>query len=245
MDSGIAFFDGDMKYLEYNQNGSEILFTDEKYSDMFSVTIQSKSTLILSMKRSYGKSQLEVIFDEEKFLGLKGAGGRIIRDIPETQMPERFKGLETSFSRRGYMWFVCLSRLDEVIFIGSGPDNFLYWFNQHDIIGKLNLLHDTSILVDKPHNLYLHIAVSTGLLSLFAYLALVGTFVISTFRALGLRRKKTFYEFIGTGIVAGVIGYLGASLFVDSTIGVTTVFYLILGIGIYVTQQIKREKLVR
>lgn len=231
-DSGITFRDADMNPIAYKQNDKNIIFTEEPYKSIFRITIDTGATLSLYIKRSWGTARLEVVFDQDRFLGLRGTGGRIIREIPKSQMPDRFKGLEPIASRRGYLWFSSIGRLDEVLFIGAGPDNFLYWFDQNDLVGKLNMLHRTNILADKPHSWYIQVATQTGVVSLLALLALLGIFLVTGLKTFGIKRKRDFHELLGSGIVCGVAGYMASALFVDSTVSVTPVFFFLLGIGI-------------
>ncbi|MDX1357999.1 MAG: O-antigen ligase family protein, partial [Clostridia bacterium] len=240
-DRGIMFYDTEMNFLDFEQNGNQIRFTEEPYRTQWAVRIKSTNTLDVLAKRAYSYARVEVVFDETKFLGIRGTGDRILHELVQNQMPERFRGLETAASRRGYLWIVTASRLDEVFFIGAGPDTFLYWFEQNDVIGKANFLHTTSILADKPHNWYLQVASQTGVISLIALLALTGIYIVSTLRLIGVRRKKDYYEFIASGILCGVIGFMVSSLFVDSTVGVTPMFFIMLGIGILSNEYIKRQ----
>lgn len=235
-ESGIIFMDEDMKAVGFVQKDNKISFTEEPYKSSFSITIDTASTLSV-YDRTYG-TRLEIVFNDEQFIGLRGAGGTIVRDIHENQMPEKFRGLETVASNRGYMWLASLGRFDEIIFVGAGPDNFLYWFDQHDIIGKLNVFNRVNALADKPHNWYIQIATETGLISLLAVLTLIGTVVVMTFKKIGLRRKKDLFEFLGAGIACGLIGYMGSGLFVDSTVGVTPLFFFFLGLGIVCVEQV-------
>jgi|GEM_PF-2169605 len=234
MDTGMAMLDDRRYPLRFEQKDTEIVFLDEPYDEMLGITIDTTNTMTVSFKRAGDRARVEVVFDDEKFLGIRGTGGRIVHDVMDNQMPEKLQGLETTFSRRGYLWFVTLSRLDEVIFVGAGPDNFLYWFEQHDLIGKINLNHRAQILADKPHNLFLQIASQTGVLSLLAFMTLIGMYYVRTLRKIGLRRKESFYEITAAGIICGITGFLASSMFVDSSVGVTTVFYILLGMGIVI-----------
>jgi len=240
--NGISFYDSEMNYLEFEQIGGTIRFIEQPYRRQWGAIITSESTLDIIAKRSFGSARIGIVFDEEKFLGIRGTGGRILQDIMDNQMPEKFHGLETIASRRGYLWIVSISRFDEVFFIGAGPDSFLYWFEQNDVVGKINLLHTTSILADKPHNWFIQIATQTGVLSLLAFLAMMGIYAVSSLRLLGVRRKKTYYEFVSSGILCGLIGYMASSLFVDSTVGTTPIFFVFLGIGIFANEQIKNMR---
>jgi len=241
LESGISFYDPQMEFMEFNQSGAQIRFQEEPYKTWWIVNITSDNTMDVSAK-TIGRSTLTVVFDDEKFLGIQGTGGIIIRDEMKNQMPEKFKGLETIASNRGYMWIVTFSRLDKVIFLGAGPDSFIYWFDQNDIAGKLNHLRNTKMLVDKPHNWYLQIGSQTGVISLLTFLALTGIYIISSIKLLGIKRKKDYYEFLSAGILCGIVGFMVSSFFVDSTVGVTPIFFVFLGIGIMTNEKIKKNR---
>jgi len=240
LDRGISFFNSDNEFIDFKQNKNNIIFNEEPYKSQWRITITSDYTMDIKAKRSYSMAKIEVVFNETRFLGIRGTGGKIIHEIMDNQMPQKFRGLETIASRRGYLWIVTMSRLDEVMFLGAGPDNFLYWFEQNDVIGKANFLHQTSVLADKPHNWYLQIATQTGVISLIAFLTMIGIYIVSSIKLIGFRRKKNYYEFISSGILCGLIGYMVSSIFVDSTVGVTPIFYVFLGIGIMVNEQLKK-----
>ncbi len=235
LETGMIMMDEEMTPLNFEQNGTSIKFTDPPYDKMLRIQISTSNSLGITFKRNPYDARVEVVFDSEKFLGIRSTGNNVVKEVLENQMPEKFRGLESTFSLRGYLWFVTISRLDEVFFIGAGPDNYLYWFEQHDILGKVNMTHQAVAIADKPHNIYLQIASQTGVVSLMAWLSLLGIYFITTLRKIGVRRKKEFNELLAGGIISGITGFLAASLFVDSSVGVGTVFYLLLGIGIYLT----------
>ena len=235
LETGMIMMDEEMTPLNFEQNGTSIKFTDPPYDKMLRIQISTSNSLGITFKRNPYDARVEVVFDSEKFLGIRSTGNNVVKEVLENQMPEKFRGLESTFSLRGYLWFVTISRLDEVFFIGAGPDNYLYWFEQHDILGKVNMTHQAVAIADKPHNTYLQIASQTGVVSLMAWLSLLGIYFITTLRKIGVRQKKEFNEFLAGGIISGITGFLAASLFVDSSVGVGTVFYLLLGIGIYLT----------
>ncbi len=240
---GMSFCDSEKNFIDYSQKGNSIKFTNEPYASQWAIKITSDYTLDVIAKRASGYAQIAIVFNEERFLGIRGTGGKILHDIMENQMPEKWRGLETMASRRGYLWIVTMSRLDDVFFYGAGPDNFLYWFEQNDVVGKVNFLHTTSILADKPHNWYLQIASQTGVISLMAFLVMMGTYIVTTLKVLGLRRKKMYYEFISSGILCGVLGFMTASIFVDSNVGVTPIFFAVLGIGIVSNEHLKQIRI--
>ena len=74
-----------------------------------------------------------------------------------------------------------------------GADTFAMYFPQADYAGKYNIgyFSDTrNVIVDKPHNMYLGIAVNTGVISLIAVLCIFGLYLIDSFKI--YRKKRVF-----------------------------------------------------
>ena len=241
-DKGLVMMDEKMTPIPFEQKKNRISFLEEPYDELIWSEITSTNSIKVFFKRNPLNIAVEIVFDREKFIGLRGTGENIFRELPENQMPEAFRGFEATFSRRGYLWFTSISRFDEVWLIGAGPDNFLYWFEQNDLIGKFNMTHRPQIIADKPHNLYIQVAVQTGVISLVIWFILIGTYAIASFKRLGVRKKTEFREYLGTGILAGIIGFMAASVFVDSSVGVGTIFYLLLAVGIYINGTFPNRK---
>lgn len=82
-------------------------------------------------------------------------------------------------------------------------------------------------IADRPHNQVLHVGYSFGVLGLFAYLWVVATFFFSSLSR--LREIKGSNFFLSVGIIAGVLGYLAQEQFAFSVVGVTPLFWLLLG----------------
>lgn len=153
-----------------------------------------------------------------------------------------FKGKEKLGSSRGYIWSRSIPLLKNTIVKGYGPDTFAIYFPQNDFKGKMYAYGDMWQLVDKPHNFYLQTALSTGVLSLFAMLAL---FVMYIVKSISLYFKNEYNDFLsiaGVSIFAAVCGYLGAGMFNDSVVSVAPVFWIILGTGIAINHMISKEK---
>jgi len=143
-----------------------------------------------------------------------------------------FKGAEKLGSARGYIWSRSLPLLKDSLLLGYGPDTFAIVFPQNDILGKLVAYGDMWHIVDKPHNLYLQIAISTGVVSLIVFLFLVGYYLYQSFRIYIRISSNTFSSQAGVAIFVGIIGYLVTGFFNDSVVSVAPIFWCLLGLGI-------------
>jgi hypothetical protein len=154
-----------------------------------------------------------------------------------------FEGKELLASSRGYIWSRSLPLVKDTIFLGHGPDTFTAYFPQQDIKGKMYAYNgDMWQLVDKPHNLYLQIALNTGVISLIAMLALFIMYFLKSFKLYYNSKFKDFYSIAGLAIFVAVVGYLGAALFNDSVVSVAPVFWILLGMGISINNILSRKK---
>jgi O-antigen ligase len=146
-----------------------------------------------------------------------------------------FKGYERLGSSRAYIWSRTLPLLKDTIFIGHGPDTYAMYFPQDDVIGKLKFFSNPEIIVDKPHNLYLQIAINTGIISLLALLYLWGNYIFSSFVLYNNSDLSSWQNRLGIALLGAVSAYLVAGFFNDSVISVAPVFWIILGLGISLT----------
>jgi len=138
-----------------------------------------------------------------------------------------FEGWETWGSNRGFIFARTIPLLRDSLFIGSGSDTFKFRFPQHDIVSSVRYFGSLT-MVDKAHNLYLQTAITTGLMSAIALIALFGYYIFDTFRLLLKIRKM---DWLRLGILAGVSAYSVSSLATDSTVSSAPMFWIILGMG--------------
>lgn len=154
-----------------------------------------------------------------------------------------FEGKERLGSARGYIWSRSLPMLKETILLGKGPDTFALEFPQNDRLAKWWAYETPNMLVDKPHNLYLQIALNEGGLALIAFIVLIVTYIIDSLRLYGLKRYYERKEVIGIATTLGVVGYLGAGIFNDSAISVAPIFWILLGVGVAINYMNRKEHL--
>ena len=144
-----------------------------------------------------------------------------------------FKGKEKIGSARGYIWGRSLGMLfSKNLLLGNGPDTYIAHFPNEDILAKWWAYGMTNVIVDKPHNLYLQIAINQGGIALVAFLVLVGSYLIQSLKLYAFKKDyEGISQGMGIGIMLAVIGYLGAGFFNDSVVSVAPIFWILLGTG--------------
>ena len=177
---------------------------------------------------------------------------------PDTHRPVKLEKVETiGFknnpglgSGRGNIWSHSIPLLKHTIIKGYGADTYCAVYPQHDYAAKWTNSNNSSgsnhsnlyLIVDKPHNMYLHAAIGTGCISLLALLALYGIYLVQSFKLFWKRdMENDFILFTGAGTFLGVTGFLVAGLVDDSTVSVMPLFYTMLGMGIAINMIIKRR----
>ena len=143
-----------------------------------------------------------------------------------------FEGKELVGSSRGYIWSRTFPLLKNCILTGYGADTFAYVFPQTDFLAKYySYAEGFYITVDKPHNLYLQIFISNGLVALIAFLGICLFYLIDCFRLYALRKEYRIEQIYGAAVMLAVVGYLTAGMFNDSVVSVAPMFWILLGVG--------------
>ena len=236
----MVFFDENKKEitLEHKNDTGKILLNDERYKsyDIRLVNISGKNILYIN------KDSVKLYFElKSKYIGIVDFKGKSI-DIDNIKS-FGFEGKEKLASSRGYIWSRSLPLVKDTILLGHGPDTFVAYFPQQDIMGKMYAYNgDMWQLVDKPHNLYLQTALNTGAVSLIAMLALFIMYFIKSFKIYYRSKFDDFNSIAGLGIFVAVVGYLGAGIFNDSVVSVAPVFWVLLGMGISVNNILTSKK---
>lgn len=154
-----------------------------------------------------------------------------------------FQNHESFATYRGYIWSRTFPLLKKYLFLGSGADSFTLVFPQHDYLGKVHNNFD-NVLITRPHNLYLQIAVQTGGLSLLAVLAFYLMYLLSSIRLYWRSRFEDYYSQTGAAVLIGSLGYMVSSVFNDSTITVAPVFWALMGVGLAMNYQVRKKESV-
>lgn len=147
-------------------------------------------------------------------------------------------GIENGGSNRVFIWIRGVKLIPERPLLGSGPDTFGVVFMdkyRNDVVtgfgggakitknkdGKLDVSITT---VDKAHNEYLQIAVTTGFPSLILYLIFITLILYEGWNNIGHNKK------IIIPIFCSIVGYLVQAFFNISVVGVAPVYWALLGI---------------
>lgn len=143
-------------------------------------------------------------------------------------------------SGRGYIWNKTITLLKDYIFLGSGADTFALVFPNEDFVDKYNNGYD-NLVITKPHNLYLQIAVQSGVLSLICFLVFYLWYFVSSIRIYFKQRLNNPLVIFGFAVMLGTLGYMISGLANDSTITVAPLYWAMMGIGIGINHRIRTE----
>lgn len=152
-------------------------------------------------------------------------------------------------SNRGYIWSASLPLMKRTVITGFGADVFCLEYPQDDYAWKYNSGYQREIIVDKPHNMYLHMGICTGVVSLCSILALYGMYVVQSIKLFWKRPLDVSYlSYIGFGLFCGSTAFMVTGLVNDSTVSVMPLYYTLLGVGLAVNKLLQNddtEKTVR
>jgi len=241
---GFRFYNENSEEIRFRKDGNVLEFTDEPYSGITGYEDETSEVKWLMLEA--GGKDIELVLVDGK-MKVVGYNGQITDIVPVESFG--FKGKETFASGRGYIWSRAIPLLKNAVFIGYGPDTFAFVFPQNDIVGKLNY-GAIWVIIGKPHNWYLQIALGSGIISLICLMSVIAWYIAKTL-ALILRSNCKEYnhakigpaieeskkqKIISSGILMSVFAYLAAGLFNDSFIAVSPIFWMLLGFGISLLQ---------
>lgn len=141
-------------------------------------------------------------------------------------------------NKRGYIWARTLPLLKKYPLLGSGPDTFVIVFSNDDLVGLYNSGHDVEV-VTRPHCMYLQIATQTGIPSLIAFLVFFGWYFIRSFKIYWKRSYDSYMSKIGLAVMVSIMGYLILGLTNDSSVVVSTVFFVFTGMGLGINRHLE------
>ena len=135
---------------------------------------------------------------------------------------------------RGRIWDTTIPMLKSYIVKGAGADTFAFVFPQNDYTTFYNMQVSNSqtTVTDKAHNLYMQYWVNTGLISLLAWLTMVGYYLVGAVKQFRKRGFVDFCDFVNGGIFCGICGFLAVAFFNDGSVNTMPMFYTMLGTGL-------------
>lgn len=237
-DDALYFYDTEGKELKPNMKQAEdstaISFAEPLYKD-YNLTV--RGNVVTVNQRGV---EFQLIWMDGSF-ALVGINKEIINEVKKAEAIG-FVGQERLGSARGYIWSRIFPMLKKTIFIGHGPDVFSIEFPQNDYIGKIRAYGTPQMIVDKPHNMYLQIAVNTGVLSLLAVLVLWGFYIVQSIKLYIKNIEKSYISITGACIFMAICAYLAAGLANDSAVGIAPIFWVLLGLGFVCNEILKKQR---
>jgi hypothetical protein len=226
LETGLNLYDRNTNLLNISKKENQYFVEDNEYSFLSFEIIEEKNLL----KTGIGQKVVYFSYNNLEFKMI-GGNGIEVSEIKEPMIEHRLPINDNFASHRGYIWRRALPLIYKKPVLGYGLDTFIYVFPQHDYIGKLNNVGYVNRLVSKPHNLYLQIAVSSGIPALLVFLTII-FFVFKD--SIKLIKKERLYSdnILLKGLIASILGYLVAGLFNDSIVCVAPVFWGSLGMTV-------------
>lgn len=155
-----------------------------------------------------------------------------LNDIPSWGFEDQY-----SFgSGRGYIWSRTLPLLKQYMLYGSGPDTFAFVFPQNDRVGKLQYCKERMTVIEGPHNMYLQMAIHTGVSSVIVFILLYSYACIKFLKFMRKKQQLTMPDILGYACFVATIGYMVSGLFIDSSIQTSPVFWCLFGLMLSVTK---------
>lgn len=135
-------------------------------------------------------------------------------------------------SGRVYIWSYILDLVKERPLQGYGLDSLMYNFQHYNIDARANLETET-VVVDKPHNLYIGVLYGTGIVGFIAFMILI---LVSTWISL----KQVFkpQNILLTVLAVGVLAFFFQAIFNDSLPGISGVMWVVTGILLSMNKQV-------
>lgn len=215
-----------------------ILFEDEKYKDYSFV--KKEGTKVI--RATIYNRPLDLYSLQDDTVKVISFNRKLTNPVTAPRI-KLFDGRETFASNRGYIWSRTIPMIKDTLFIGYGPDNYCMVFPQEDYVGRFNTGNGmTNSIIDKPHNMYMQIAINTGGISLLALLFMWTIYIVDSVKLYINGRINTFNHYMGVSVFLGIIAYLGAGIFNDNVISVAPLFWVVLGLGIALNNMNKIDK---
>lgn len=198
-------------------------FADERFKNVSYIALGPGITL------DFGYAGLVQMYADGKGFHALGQGGALLDTIPQPLVTgfERFYGFATG---RGYTWIQTLPLLKKCVFIGLGPGNFPFSYNQYEMVGMLNTHGSCRYVAEKVHNWYLQIATSSGIVSLICVLSLfiiyIVLFIVKFIRTCRGGGNVSSFE---CGVFIALITFMLSGMINDSNVTVNPWFWLLLG----------------
>lgn len=236
----VYFYNADDEYIKIvtNENGFEVFEETEKiyegdFEDGRSTSLETQKFGTITLLDTVGSDGQKYINFNDYFL---------IKDSNETQLVEKnsltpmkyYKGIgferhPNLFTNRGFIWSRSIPMLLENPIRGVGSDVFFVVFPNDDYVGKA-FGAQPDVTIDKPHNVYLNMAINNGILYLVGFIGIVFVVVKEKCTLLyktNISNRKALAVML---YIACISGYLVNVLATDSLVVIVMLFWIILSL---------------
>ena len=234
----LRYLDTELKEISTVKEGNVIKLEDGRYSKFALEKDQRYSNLIYLVYEGGRRYPLVLDGNTFKTVGREGQ----MKDIVSPPRVEFLDGIQTKGSARIYIWSRSVPLLKKSGLFGYGPDTYPIIYPQNDYFGKFISYGTPYMFISKPHNMYLQMAINTGILSLAGFLMVVFSYLYQSLKIHLSTEEVTEREIISLGIFIGIFSYLVAGLFNDSAVSIAPNFWMSLGLGMALNIFILEER---
>lgn len=252
---GVVFTGSETQFkVQYDEDINEFSFWDLNYEpityiredDTYIFAVENEVEIKLKQYDNYFsvdlgyKGPMHFAFIDGQYYAI-GVNGYLIDEI-NNDYTDLSRSTLNFATGRGYIWSLVLPLLKETLFVGYGADSLIFHIPQDDFVGKLNFHGSPSMIIDKPHNMFLQIGLSFGLFSLICFVLILGLYFKSSYTIFKNRKKiivsnRNLY-IIYLGILTGILSYLICGVFYDSSITIAPFFWIIFGMGVSINNKL-------
>lgn len=236
--SSLRYLDTDKKEITSEEIGNRINLKDSRYKK-FSVVRDDKYSNVVYLEYEGGR-KYPLVLSNNTFKTI-GREGKMEEIISPSRIADLDK-IQTKGSSRVYIWSRSIPLLAKSGLFGYGPDTYPIIYPQNDYFGKFIAYGTPYMFISKPHNMYLQMAINTGILSLLGFLMVVIPYFFQSLKIQWSRTELNEGEVIALGAFVGIVNYLVAGLFNDSAVSIAPNFWMLLGMGIALNTYIIKDR---
>jgi len=233
----LEFTDTENRRVPVKKVGERLFLEDERYENISFSKDERYNNLFYLEYMETRKYPVVIAGNSFKTIGREG----LMEDIVSPPRIREVDSIQTKGSARLYIWSRSLPLIKKTGLFGYGPDTYPIIYPQNDYFGKFIAYGTPYMFISKPHNMYLQMAMNTGLISLVGFLMVVIPYLIQSLNI--HRRGDTGDErtIIALGVFIGTFSYLFAGLFNDSAVSIAPNFWMMLGLGIALNTYIIKD----
>ncbi len=169
----------------------------------------------------------------------------LIYDIKtsETNVFAEYTGFDkypNALTNRGYIWSRSIPILKDKFLTGIGSDVYFKVFPNNDNLVQ-SFMGVSEVTVDKPHSIYLNMAINNGILYLLGFLGVVCLTIYESFANL-FKKESTSSKRLALSIyLAGIVAYLVNGLATDNLVIIVMLFWVYLGLSVSLSNDVTKN----